>query len=430
MTWDSPQDPQSPFNWPLRTKWMVTLFVSFGGFISMMAPALPAISNDLAMTEEDASLALSIFTLAFAVGPMALAPFAEAYGRRPVWVTAGLFYTVWNVVCGFSQNRGTLIAARFLSSIGGAVDFVITSPVVKDVWPAEQRGCSFSIVYFVPLLGPALGPMVGGAITQHIGWRWLFWLSAIINTALVALCGVFFPETSGAMILDLKAKRLTRETGEIHYTEADLDKDGTKQVGARKSIINRLKMSIGDAVVRHAAYPAVHRCPDRVQLRAGVLHALHVLVHLHRDLRAVDRGQRGPLHCHCAEIHGRQLWGQPRHGLVRGQVFSQRICRVAVVPHASRIRLSPIRPGHGCQAGLGLGKYGSRTDGDPARCGQPGCVVGLGRQDAGKGEASMVILVQGHDYYKVTKLHCLSMQDNQKCCMWGVETSNSHHHHF
>ena len=93
---------------------------------SMIAPALPALSHDLHMSEASAQLSLSIFVLAFAFGPMLLAPFTELYGRRPVWLICGVFYSVWSIVSGFSPNKGTLVASRLLSGFGGSVDFVVS----------------------------------------------------------------------------------------------------------------------------------------------------------------------------------------------------------------------------------------------------------------------------------------------------------------
>ena len=92
---------------------------------SMVAPALPSISNDLHMSPESAEISLSIFILAFAIGPLVLAPLTEVYGRRPVWLVSGIAYSIWNIVGGFSKNKGTLIASRLFSGLGGSVDFVV-----------------------------------------------------------------------------------------------------------------------------------------------------------------------------------------------------------------------------------------------------------------------------------------------------------------
>ena len=100
---------------------------------SMIAPALPELSRDLDMSEANAQLTLSIFVLAFGFGPMFLAPFSELYGRRPVWLSCGVFYTIWSVVSGFSQNEALLVASRLLSGFGGSIEFVVrTRPAISS----------------------------------------------------------------------------------------------------------------------------------------------------------------------------------------------------------------------------------------------------------------------------------------------------------
>lgn len=100
---------------------------------SMIAPALADISHDLNVDEATAGLMLSVFLLAFAFGPLLLAPFSEVFGRKPVWLAAGVFYSVWSIVGGFSPNAGTLVAARLLSGIGASVDFVVSLPTTSEV---------------------------------------------------------------------------------------------------------------------------------------------------------------------------------------------------------------------------------------------------------------------------------------------------------
>ena len=87
---------------------------------TMLAPALGTIARDLHVTQERANMALSIFVLAFAFGPMVLAPMAEVFGRRKVWLTAGLWYTAWSVVCGFANSDGLLVTARLMAGLGSS----------------------------------------------------------------------------------------------------------------------------------------------------------------------------------------------------------------------------------------------------------------------------------------------------------------------
>ncbi|TVY28870.1 Efflux pump [Lachnellula hyalina] len=240
VTYDGPEDKSNPQNWSSPLKWSVTILVSCGGFITMMsgsmlAPALPAIGHDLGMSEATAQITLSVFVLAFAFGPMILAPFAEVYGRRPVWILCGTFYSVWSIVSGFSHNKGLLVASRLLSGFGGSVDFVMSYPVVDDVWSPEERGKACAIVSFLPLLGPAMGPLIGGIITQTIGWRWIFWVAAIFSGCLMILGFFVFPETSAAKILGDKARELSKATGQHYHTEYE---------GPNQKVTQKLWLSI------------------------------------------------------------------------------------------------------------------------------------------------------------------------------------------
>jgi MFS family permease len=164
----------NPKNWTYRKKWAATLIVSSFTFISpvsssMVAPALDKIGEDLGITQRvELSLTLSIFVLAYAVGPLFLGPLSEIYGRVIVLQLSNLFFLVWNIACGFAQTRGQLIAFRFLSGLGGSAPLALGGGVLSDCWRAEERGKSISIYSLAPLLGPAVGPIAGGFIALKV----------------------------------------------------------------------------------------------------------------------------------------------------------------------------------------------------------------------------------------------------------------------
>lgn len=91
----------------------------------MLAPALSVIGRDLHISANEASLALSIYILAFAFGPMVLAPCSEVFGRRPIWIFGGAWYILWNTVCGVSHNKGLMILGRFLAGLGASAEFAV-----------------------------------------------------------------------------------------------------------------------------------------------------------------------------------------------------------------------------------------------------------------------------------------------------------------
>lgn len=93
----------------------------------MVAPALERISADFNIkTSAISQLVLSIFILAYAVGPLFLGPLSETYGRAPVLQCANLFYLVFNIACGFAKTTGQMLAFRFLSGLGASVPLAVS----------------------------------------------------------------------------------------------------------------------------------------------------------------------------------------------------------------------------------------------------------------------------------------------------------------
>lgn len=118
----------------MRKKWAATVVVSCFTFISpvsssMVAPALGAIAAEFGITAKvESQLTLSVFILAYAVGPLLLGPLSEMYGRVIVLQLANLFYLVFNIACGVSRSKGQMIAFRFLSGLGGSAPLAVRRP--------------------------------------------------------------------------------------------------------------------------------------------------------------------------------------------------------------------------------------------------------------------------------------------------------------
>lgn len=180
----------------------------------MVAPALTSISREFHISSQvESQLVLSIFVLAYAFGPLVLGPLSEIYGRVPVLQSANLVYLVFNIACGVSRNKSEMIAFRFLSGLGGSAPLAIGGGVLSDCWRADERGHAISIYSLAPLLGPAVGPIAGGFITQYTTWRWAFYATSIADAIIQLLGLLFLRETYPPKLLHTKAKRLRKDTG-------------------------------------------------------------------------------------------------------------------------------------------------------------------------------------------------------------------------
>ncbi|KAI0333400.1 MFS polyamine transporter [Cubamyces sp. BRFM 1775] len=221
VDWDGPDDPHNPKNWSRKKKWAVTLVVSSYAFLSplsssMMAPTSDQIGKEFGIANNLVlALCTSVYVLAYAIGPLILAPVCEIYGRLPLIQIANLLYFAWNLACGFAQNTGQLIAFRFLSGIGGSAAPSIAGGVLGDVWRPEERGQAISIYSLAPLVGPVIGPICGAWIAQESNWRWVFWSTSIVCVVVQAVGFVYLRETFPPILLERKAKRIRGDMADV-----------------------------------------------------------------------------------------------------------------------------------------------------------------------------------------------------------------------
>ncbi|OCK81681.1 MFS multidrug transporter [Lepidopterella palustris CBS 459.81] len=241
VTWDSPNDQMNPKNWSMNRKWAATFIVSAFTLLSpmassMVAPALGTMAKEFQITSiVKEQLILSIFVLAYAIGPLFLGPLSEIYGRVQVLQLSNLFFIAWNTGCGFAQTSNQMLVFRFFSGIGGSAPLGIGGGLLSDCFEPEQRGRAVSIYSLAPLLGPAIGPIAGGFITENTTWRWAFWATSIFGGVIQCFGFLFLQETYAPTLLKNKANKLRKETGNMAlHTEYETPE---------KTVFNILKVS-------------------------------------------------------------------------------------------------------------------------------------------------------------------------------------------
>jgi hypothetical protein len=130
---------------------------------TIMAPVLPTIAVELSTSPTEAVTAMSMYVLAIAFGPLIIGPLSEIHGRAPVLHVSGIWFLIWNIVCGFAKTKQVLNAAKFLARLGASSIFALAGGVLGNVWRPEERGRSLA-----PL--PADTSARGRRRTYH---RWL-----------------------------------------------------------------------------------------------------------------------------------------------------------------------------------------------------------------------------------------------------------------
>ncbi|KAI0833043.1 MFS general substrate transporter [Hypoxylon sp. FL0890] len=225
-----PNDPENPKNWSKGYKWYCTMVVAITCFVvafasSVVTADIPGVSDEFNVSEEVALLTITLFVVGFGVGPMIFAPLSEVYGRRIIYGTTLLVAVVFIIPGAVAKNIGTLLVARAIDGIAFSAPMTLVGGTLADLWRSEERGIPMAAFSAAPFVGPAIGPLVGGFLSDAAGWRWLYWIHLILAFVVWVLITFTVPETYAPTILAKRAKKMRQETGKSEYvTEEDIDK--------------------------------------------------------------------------------------------------------------------------------------------------------------------------------------------------------------
>jgi multidrug resistance protein len=155
---------------------------------------------------------------------MIFAPLSEIYGRRIIYASTLLLAVVFVIPCAVAKNFGTLIVCRAIDGIAFSAPMTLVGGTLADLWRNEERGVPMAAFSAAPFIGPAIGPLVGGFLSDAKGWRWLYWIQLILSGFVWFLITFTVKETYAPTILAARAKKMRKETGDKdHVTETDLD---------------------------------------------------------------------------------------------------------------------------------------------------------------------------------------------------------------
>ncbi|MGW2677480.1 DHA2 family efflux MFS transporter permease subunit [Streptomyces sp. NPDC001436] len=162
----------------------------------VVTTALPAIRADLGGRLEDLEWTVNAYTLTFAVLLMFGSALGDRFGRRRLF-TAGLaLFTAASAAAALSPGIDQLIAARAVQGAGAAVMMPLSLTLLTAAVPAARRGMALGIYGAVTGLAVASGPLIGGSLTEHISWQWIFWLNVPIGLVLIPLARLRLAEST------------------------------------------------------------------------------------------------------------------------------------------------------------------------------------------------------------------------------------------
>jgi EmrB/QacA subfamily drug resistance transporter len=183
-----------------RRRWLTLAAVSFGLFMIMLDNtvvnvALPAIQEDLGADLSELEWVVAGYALTFAALMLIGGKVADAFGRRRIFVIGIAVFTLASLWCGLAESGEMLIAARIVQGAGAALMNPATLSIIAATFPQAQRGMAIGIWAGVSALALAIGPLVGGLLTDHLSWHWIFFVNVPVGVLAIAASFLFVDES-------------------------------------------------------------------------------------------------------------------------------------------------------------------------------------------------------------------------------------------
>ena len=161
---------------------LITISVMLASFLQALDQtianvALPRMGGELSATQEQISWVLTSYIVAAAIMIPLSGWMADRYGRKKVLVLSVVVFTVSSALCGVAQSLGQIVLFRFLQGLAGAALVPQSQAVLLDINPPERHARAMAVWVLAVVVGPAVGPVLGGWLTENYSWRWVFFIN-------------------------------------------------------------------------------------------------------------------------------------------------------------------------------------------------------------------------------------------------------------
>src|ERR1700749_2288383 len=155
---------------------------------SIVNVALNYMSGNLGATLEDTSWVITSYAIANVIVIPMTSFLALKLGRRNYYIGSIILFTFCSFMCGQATNIWTLIAFRFLQGMGGGALLSVSAAIVYEQFPKDKQNIASALFGVGVFVGPTIGPTLGGFITEHYSWPWIFYINVPIGIAVAVIC--------------------------------------------------------------------------------------------------------------------------------------------------------------------------------------------------------------------------------------------------
>ncbi len=161
---------------------------------SIVNVALSYMSGNLGATLEDTSWVITAYAIANVIVIPITSFLSGKLGRRNYYIGSVILFTVSSFLCGQAANIWELVAFRFLQGMGGGALLSVSAAIVYELFPKEKQNIASALFGVGVFVGPTIGPTLGGFITEHYSWPWIFYINIPIGIAVVIICSKLLGE--------------------------------------------------------------------------------------------------------------------------------------------------------------------------------------------------------------------------------------------
>ncbi|KAI4280196.1 MAG: hypothetical protein L6R38_004639 [Xanthoria sp. 2 TBL-2021] len=187
------------------SKRWISVAASFSAMFSGLSsfiyyPAVTPIAEDLHTSIELVNLTITSYLIVSGLAPSIIGDLADRTGRRPLYIATFTIYFAANIGLALQDSYAALFTLRMLQSAGSSGTITLAYGVLADIAPPAERGWYVGVLMGFTNTAPSLGPILGGVVAQRLGWRWIFWLLAILSGCQLLSMTLFFPETARKVV--------------------------------------------------------------------------------------------------------------------------------------------------------------------------------------------------------------------------------------
>src|SRR4051812_23496685 len=168
-----------------HSPWLIASIISISSFMEVLDTAIANVSlrhiaGGLSSSYDEATWVLTSYLVANAIVIPISGWLSDTIGRKRYYLISVALFTVASACCGFAPSLAVLIAARILQGIAGGGLQPVTQAMLIDTFPPQKRGQALAVFGVTLILAPAIGPLLGGVITDRFSWHWIFLINVPI----------------------------------------------------------------------------------------------------------------------------------------------------------------------------------------------------------------------------------------------------------